>query len=1162
MRKNVYLKSMLRQPGRTFLLMLLIATVVFAVVLRMSEYINMDDHIAQIAATYTSIGVLQADTQLADVSQSADMVASSEFVGFEDRRRFAEGLMADGIFSADMSGMPSNFQMDGFIDFHNQPRLTETIFLGFLWQFERLDDYNTWLVFWVNWLPVGMPEHIQAGTTVSVLFNHNFMINGEMVRIDPLEFMELEQSYLIRAYFPQRVGPGMASWFPNQMSVGTSLWGGPTIQDLTMIPLSDNFDNLADAIWFLHANFVEDDDGNTGTHFDFIGILDEEYIDGFWEEIWERVAFLQHNQQSVWLQTTRNMYLMPQMFVDSSLRMINDFNNPGRLISYDDYLNANPVVVVNSDFARIRGFSVGDTLVVTVPKNQYLSGFAVRQTGWGPFTDFVVRSDLTTSSEDDDIENLAATENTANFENSEEINEEINLEEIRLELEIIGIVDNGLPGFRTQAPRYMYIPDSLLPEDFAISGLDGFLPADRFSFVLTSSRHEQVFYAQYRDILAEMGLTLAMLWTGSGGFWVAADSIMLMATFNAIAMWIALILIFVISSAILLQQRRKDFAILRALGVSSAKIFKQLLFCVIVIIVPPILLGSWAAWEFTQTEMFYVNLDEILAQVAPRVIPGAGLEPRFMRMVPQFDVSAGLPLSFVLTLAGIFFAIMLIMLVFGTFYMLRNSTLALLQGASGQPRRAKISTTAEPATFANAKFESSSLQNKLTTAKKWEFSNKMQYVKRQITRAPLQSVLCLVVALAFMMLLGWLQQSIYMTEVEIATLQDTMPVEIEIFSGTEAVALGAGTSFPAPFDRRMDDFIAPRTIERIYEAGYFQNIYYEAAHFIAFLVAPENGNFPQNWQGAVGLDTQWSLWDPIAMELMDSMLGAQSLERLLERHSNTFVNGIIGDLDITFAPGFSYADFAYTPDAPLPIVVSQNTLNQQGLQLGDMAFISYRLLLPRVWQEQSAIIIGVHNDHILGTATQQAMIVPVEFLEYNISSWLGFSRLAFEVMPEYSNAEDLENIRETVNEIIRRGDGTFWILNFFMWDEELRNLSGALEQVLVLLNLLYPIVIAISVTVALFLSILLMLQNAKIVAIMSVLGTGKIKIALILCTKQLVIFLGGIILGLLLTLLVGWNFTLILPLATVYFVGAVVGSIFGTVLVTKKSPIDMLQVRE
>ncbi|MCL1989223.1 MAG: hypothetical protein FWG64_14810 [Firmicutes bacterium] len=1127
MRKNIYLKSMLRQPGRTFLIMLLIAIVVFAVVLRVSEFINLNSHISQIAETYTSIGLLQADSQLADVSPWADIVANSQFVGFDDRRRFAEGILED-FFSADMSGMDNGFFWNGIINYDNQPRITETLFVGYLWNIEEMDEDNSWMQFWVSWLGAGMPEHIQQGNSVSVAVHHNVMLNGEMVRINPTDFLQPENNYLVRAYFREPVGPAAATWFPNANSVGLASWGGPTVQDLTLLPLNENLNDFDEIFWVLPVEWVSTETGELVQ-----STLDYVELDDF-QPLFDNLEKINRNQRAVFLQTTRNMYLMPQMLVNSHLRMINDFNNPGRLINFDDYINQNPVAVVNADFARIRQLSLGDTFVVNVSPNQFVSGVNSRATGWGIFNDFVIRS-----------ENL---ENAENAENSQD-------SDIRLELEIIGIVENGLPGFRTQAPRYIYIPDSLLPADFAITGIENTLPADRFSFMLTSSRHEQTFYNEYNHLLEEMGVNLTLLWTGSVGFWIAADSILTMAGFNAIAMIIALVLVFVISSAILLQQRRKDFAILRALGVSSAKIFMQLFACVIIIIAPAILVGSFAAWQFTQSEIFYVNLDEILSQVAPQNIPGAGVERHFLQIVPPMDITAGLPIYLILGMSGIFFAIIFIMIAFGAIYMLKRSTLAMLQGTV--PKMRLVETVP-----ISKKFEMPNLQEVFATTKKWEISNKMQYIYKNIVRAPLQSVLCLIVALAFMLLLGWLQQSIFLTELEIATIHDTTPVEIEVFAGSDARALSAGSSLPMPFDRRMDDFIATNTINRIRESDYFHEVYYVGAHFISFLVNSPTGVLPVNWRQNVGFDESWGIWDFSINQIINPMIGVHNLEQFVQRSESIFVDGVVGDLAITFADGFGYSDFANPQADFLPIIVSQSTLNARNLQLGDVASISYRLVLPRVWYDKPAIIIGVHNDHISGSASQQAMIVPLQFLEENIGSWLGYTTLSFEVTPEYSNTESLAQVRQTVDEIIRRGDGTFWILDFFMWDEELRNLSGALEQVLILLNLLYPIVVAIAVAVAIFLSILLMLQNAKMVAIMSVLGSSKPKIALMLCIKQLAVFLGGIILGLLLTLILGWNFSLILPLSLNYFVGAIIGSIFGAILVTKKSPIDMLQVRE
>ena len=121
-----------------------------------------------------------------------------------------------------------------------------------------------------------------------------------------------------------------------------------------------------------------------------------------------------------------------------------------------------------------------------------------------------------------------------------------------------------------------------------------------------------------------------------------------------------------------------------------------------------------------------------------------------------------------------------------------------------------------------------------------------------------------------------------------------------------------------------------------------------------------------------------------------------------------------------------------------------------------------------------------------------------------------------------------------------------------------------MEQNLSLLKLLYPIAIALSAIIGFGLSLLLMLQGAKVAAIMRVLGTTRAKSRATLCTEQAVVCLFGLVLGLAVLAAMGWGFGFVssLGLAAVYLAGAATGSVAGAVVVTNRPPLELLQVKE
>ena len=61
MRKNIFTKSMLRQPMRTALLVALVAASAFAFIMHAVEYIVVKGQIAEISKYYRAVGYLHGD---------------------------------------------------------------------------------------------------------------------------------------------------------------------------------------------------------------------------------------------------------------------------------------------------------------------------------------------------------------------------------------------------------------------------------------------------------------------------------------------------------------------------------------------------------------------------------------------------------------------------------------------------------------------------------------------------------------------------------------------------------------------------------------------------------------------------------------------------------------------------------------------------------------------------------------------------------------------------------------------------------------------------------------------------------------------------------------------------------------------------------------------
>jgi len=170
--------------------------------------------------------------------------------------------------------------------------------------------------------------------------------------------------------------------------------------------------------------------------------------------------------------------------------------------------------------------------------------------------------------------------------------------------------------------------------------------------------------------------------------------------------------------------------------------------------------------------------------------------------------------------------------------------------------------------------------------------------------------------------------------------------------------------------------------------------------------------------------------------------------------------------------------------------------------------------------------------------------------------------MQFDIDPLYNR--EMDQVRSEIEEIAEHINAGDVPLRLVLDDEELRMVVIPMEQNLSLLRLLYPVAIALSAIIGLGLSMLLMQQNAKVAAIMRVLGTTITKARTTLCSEQLVVTLVGIAIGMTILALLGWGFGFAssLFLAAVYLVGTAIGTVIGATVITNRPPLNLLQVKE
>ena len=437
-----------------------------------------------------------------------------------------------------------------------------------------------------------------------------------------------------------------------------------------------------------------------------------------------------------------------------------------------------------------------------------------------------------------------------------------------------------------------------------------------------------------------------------------------------------------------------------------------------------------------------------------------------------------------------------------------------------------------------------------------------------MTRAALKSLLIILVAFSIFLAIGWLQETIDRSELEIDRLYATTYVFGQVLPGEPYTLirrdLGSG-------------YITTTLASRLSASGLVLDVYYEAAMPWAF-----------------GIHTEMIIEDALD-EMVSEVFNVADLRFFMLHHHkwlyqviaisdielfiqrNMPTTGIMDiemaslSLEVEFASGLDETSFVYEDtllQTPIPVIVSEEMMNRNGLALGDLIAIYYYDLTDvqadfetlwywqgQVWEELMGEIIGVYESH--GTDMKETIFLPISAWQSIMGADLYLTTLEFLVDPALNRRDAHEAIENAM------GSDLFgYILDIH--DSELRFTVQTMEENVSLLWLLYPIVITISLLIAAAASLFLTLQNTKNVAMMRVLGITRKKAGLILWVEQIILSLIGLTVGLVLLSVLGWGFHILalFEVAILYLASAMIGSIMGIIMIVRQAPLELLQARE
>ena len=1158
--KNIIIKSMLRQRVRTALFTLLIAVASFMFIMRAVEYAIIAERVGAIGGYYRTIGYLDKEydnVSYNNVFDGTQIIAQSPYVEFEDRGRIVEGVL-DGIRNADIEGIYRREFLQENAEYNDsQFRLNDAFFYGTLIGKSDIRRGSPPPLTYRNSLP--LPPHIELSVKVdNILSGHSehivqnqelrllYMLTeteleafeaaerrqeeyGEAIEVSTaIDDMTAGHRYFLRAVY-------YISWFTYNQEIDLTKPQLPEpgrVEDLlTMVPLNSDTSKYnhrlsGEAMWYVPAEE---------------GAAIDSTVEGL-EGLDEEVLRANHSQSAVRVITTADMTAMPIMLPGSNYMYLHG----GRYLNHEDHLTANNVAVVNYYFASLRGLKLGDVITLYISKDQQTDRMGLH---------YHIRSAPSLQYD------------------------------YKLELEIVGLwhrpgMDGSAWGHWTYSSVYVYIPDSVLPAEFTYLPPpfdEDFLPDNQYNFLLRDSRDKNAFLLENEEAIAAAGFSVRFVPTGADEFWASAAPILQSAAISAAVFCVMLVLVMALAVFLYIRSRRRDYAIMRALGVPVKSAIGQLLASFLCFGVPAIIAGSVVGWFFTLNR-------------------SAGTINRFGEVASQagYGSDASLPLYWLPLFAAAALAALSILITLGAAWISRLSALELLQGSESRKQRRKprfgrihVSTLESPDRVSDTRGAvdthnsrdgmdkpparigaSAKPDGQKAGAKPIALRGKALFMFRHIIRAKLKTALMLVTAIVIVIALVYLRETITVTESEIDRLYETTDIQALLFP--------SGMSQTIPFWRAQIADVYGREAARVVtESRHTKNEYLVAGYAWSVLVpALPDGSFPENWEDAIGLELPEN--SRLEAAKMDILLASNDFGLFVENNSTNYLDTIpglerefddgapIGDFRIEFAEGFDESSFAYTADNPIPIIISELTMLRRGLDLGDFIYINRSFLdsdgKPVLWSHVPAVVAGVHNRNIV-TITRDAAIMPLSAMERMFGREMGYISINFSMA--LSRDDDLDAVAENLQRALDRSrQSGFAEAGIYMHDAEFRVVVGGMEQNLSLLRMLYPVAAGLSVVVALVLSMLMMLQNAKNAAIMRTLGSTKKSALLVLCTEQLVVCLFGVVFGLCAAVAAGWSIGLSAHLAGLYLAGVLAGSAIGGILVTNRPPLELLQVKE
>ena len=558
---NVFLRSTLRQPVKTALLLLVTALITAAFVARASEYLLIRQEADRLGSYYRAAGTLASTTgdRWADTGEAVAYLESNPRIQLVNTFHYTSAVMEEDFCNADVNGVSPSKAASQFY------------FYGTLYDW----DYSAFY-FTVDTVLAGHPEIVEAGDRVT-LFKSSRQKNREREFEALCAQLERGGRYLAVGYYMPDVD--------SQCRVETEETPGgaqrTTYACLAQLNEQTRFYPVAQG-------------GEADWDSPLLRPLPEE--GGY--PVKDYIQYARDVQRTLNIIPIRDMSALPAVQDTAAGIYLTD----GRWLDSEDDRQGRKVCVINAALASMRGLAVGDTL--TLRLQDIPSHFGYLQNLADISDD--IRTVRSAQTDTDTYEIVGIYEYLRRYPGSEVRN------------------FTYLPASAVPETFQMTTRDNVWPELFEMYFFEhtftqdttSFFPGE-VSFVLRSPEDEAQFMAETRAGLAAMGFEAAMTENGWGNFQATVEPMRRSSLASAAIFATLLAAAVCLLAVIYYRMRRRDIAIARAMGLPAGRCAWAACLPLVLIGALGMAVGGALGWSYTAS-----NAAGILAKLGEDAVGG------------------------------------------------------------------------------------------------------------------------------------------------------------------------------------------------------------------------------------------------------------------------------------------------------------------------------------------------------------------------------------------------------------------------------------------------------------------------------------------------------------------------------------------------------------